>query len=151
MNDKEKIYKIIIKILKLLEFDVNIEIKENEKGIIFVINSEDLSQFIIGHHGANLHALEHIVHGIARTKKIEKKFIIDVNNYKAKREVLLIKEALEVAEKVLKDKRPIVLRVMNAYERCLVHTAIEPKDNVTTESIGEGRERRVVITLPSEM
>lgn len=151
MNDKEKIYEILMNILKLLEFDVYVEIKEDETGILFKIKSEDMSQFIIGHHGANLFAIEHIVHGIARTQKIEKKFTIDVNDYKMRKESALITKVYEVAKKVLKDRRPIVLRAMNAYERRLVHTTLESNDDVTTESIGEGRDRKVVIKLLSEI
>ncbi len=152
MNEKEKIYGIIKNIVELLEFEIEIEISEERcESLVFVINSQEHSQFLIGHHGANLFALEYIVHNIARTKGIDTKFTIDVNEYKKGREAVLINNALDTAQEVLKNKRPIVLRPMNAYERRLIHTALQEKEGITTESIGERAQRKVVIKPVSEI
>jgi len=153
MKDKEKIYNIIKDVLELLKFDAEVEIVEKEEitNVTFVINSDEFSQFLIGHHGANLQALEYLIHGIARAKKLETRFTIDVNDYKKNKENSLIREAKDVVRDVLKNKRPVILKPMNAYERRLIHTALKEEEKITTESIGDGRIKKVVIKLITEV
>ncbi len=151
MNEKEEVCEIVKNLLELLEFDAKIEILEDQSdNLVFAINSKD-SQLLIGHHGVNLLALEYLVHSISRVKGINIRFSLDINNYKKQREDILVGKALDIVKDVLKNKRPIVLRPMNSYERRLIHKAIQQEDGVTTESIGEKSERKVVIKPMSEI
>jgi spoIIIJ-associated protein len=71
--------------------------------------------------------------------------IIDINNYRRKREDLILEIARVAARKSVAEKKEISLPVMNAYERRLVHTELSQHPDIKTESIGEGKERYVVI------
>ncbi|EKD23896.1 MAG: hypothetical protein ACD_81C00155G0003 [uncultured bacterium] len=70
---------------------------------------------------------------------------IDVNNYRKKREELIVELAKAAARKVAATQQEIVLPSMNAYERRLIHAELAERPDLKTESKGEGKERAVVI------
>jgi len=83
---------------------------------------------------------------MARRKMEEKKnFSIDVNDYSRQKINSLGDLARNMARQAISDKRPVVLRPMSAYERRIVHMELAGNDQVKTESIGEGEERKIVI------
>lgn len=115
------------------------------ENIIFNISSRE-SDLLIGQYGINLRALQHILRAMARKKTEEKlKFSVDVNDYNKSKIGTLEDLARNMARRAINDKRPAVLRPMTAYERRIVHLALAENDQVQTESIGEGEERKVVI------
>jgi spoIIIJ-associated protein len=71
--------------------------------------------------------------------------VIDVNNYRKKREELIIELAKAAARKVAATQTEIALPPMNAYERRLIHAELAERPDLKTESAGEGKERGVVI------
>ena len=70
---------------------------------------------------------------------------VDAENYRAKREQSLESLARKVAGKVTKYRRSVTLEPMNAYERHVIHTALQDYDHVTTYSMGTEPNRRVVV------
>lgn len=152
MNDKERIAEIVKEVADLLGFTVEPTFREvvrDEDGsadLTCVITVENDSQFLIGHHGGNLYALEHITHMIARQQDLSARFRIDVNDYRKEKDQMFARIAEEAAAQAYADKKAIVLRPMNPYERRLVHTALAGSEYVSTESIGEGREKKVVVS-----
>lgn len=83
-------------------------------------------------------------------KLISKKYnlgpvVIDINNYRREREDLILEIARASARKAVSEKQEVFLPAMNAYERRLVHMELAGRPDVNTESVGEERERRVVI------
>ena len=70
---------------------------------------------------------------------------VDAENYRAKREQSLESLANKVAGKVLKYRRSVTLEPMNAYERHVIHAALQDKAGVTTYSVGTEPNRRVVV------
>jgi len=72
-------------------------------------------------------------------------FCIDVNNYRLERERLISEIARAAARKVIMTKEDISLPFMNSYERRLVHTELAMRPDIKTESIGEGKERHIII------
>lgn len=79
-------------------------------------------------------------------QKNNQEFIfIDINNYRKKRENLILELARATARKTIVEKKEMPLPAMNAYERRLVHSELSKHPDIKTESIGEGRERYVVI------
>lgn len=80
-------------------------------------------------------------------KQNEPAFFLDVNNYRRERENLIVELARAAARKVVATKEEIALPVMNSYERRLAHLELAHHPEVTTESIGKGRERYVVVRL----
>ncbi len=91
-----------------------------------------------------LPALEHICGTVFKKNKLPL-FVIDVNYYRKERERIISDLARAAAKKAMMTKSDIELPPMNSYERMLVHTEITLHPELTTESSGEGKERRVVI------
>jgi spoIIIJ-associated protein len=80
------------------------------------------------------------------TKKLNMRpVIIDINNYRKKREDLILELARSAARKVVATREEISLPPMNAFERRLIHTELSKRPDLKTESLGEGKERYVVI------
>ena len=103
---------------------------------------------LIGRRGETLSALQLLVSLIVghRTRH-RMRIIIDAENYRERREENLRSLALRVAQQVRNYRRSIALEAMPPYERRIVHIALSDSKDISTESIGEGDERRVVISL----
>lgn len=101
---------------------------------------------LIGRRGETLAALEYLTRLIA-SRDIESRaeFSIDVENYRARREVHLSQLANEKADEAVRRKKPIFLEPMSPSERRLVHMYLREHPAVFTESQGEGNRRRVSI------
>jgi spoIIIJ-associated protein len=128
---------------------------------VFAIQMQDARQ-LIGMHGDTVHAIDHLVKKIAEKRTVEARaeastereeaaeaeylqFLVDVNDYRAKQIKDLETKALMMAERARSFQYDVELTPMNAYERLIVHTVLSESPNVKTESLGEGRNRRVVI------
>ena len=103
---------------------------------------------LIGRRGETLAALQLLVSLIVghRTKH-RMRIIIDAENYRERREENLRSLALRVAQQVRNYRRSIALEAMPPHERRIVHIALSDSKDISTESIGEGEARRVVISL----
>ncbi len=103
---------------------------------------------LIGRRGETLAALQLLVSLIVghRTKH-RMRITIDAENYRERREENLRSLALRVAQQVRNYRRSIALEAMPPHERRIVHIALAESKDISTESIGEGDERRVVISL----
>lgn len=87
---------------------------------------------------------KYILNILAR-KENQGLYFVDVNNYRKERERLIIELAKAAAQKAIAIKGEVRLPAMNAYERRLVHMELSMRPDVKTESVGEGRERGVVV------
>ena len=106
---------------------------------------EDLG-YLIGRRGDTLDAIQHLSNYAA--KKFAEGHIrinVDAEEYREKREDSLRRYARKKAQQVLKARRRTTLEPMNAYERHVIHAALQDMDNVTTHSTGTEPNRRVVI------
>ena len=103
---------------------------------------------LIGRRGETLSALQLLVSLVVghRTKH-RMRIIIDAENYRERREENLRSLALRVAQQVRNYRRSIALEAMPPHERRIVHIALSDSKDISTESIGEGEARRVVISL----
>ncbi len=118
----------------------------NKKNMIVEIDSPD-SKFIIGKQGATLMALQHILKQLVRSKTDDYiSFSVDVNGYKRQQEDYIRDMAQDVAREVVLNGRASTLEPMNSYERRLVHLELEKNSKVKTESIGEGEDRKIIIS-----
>jgi len=122
---------------------------------VFSIETDDARK-LIGAHGDTIYAIDMLV-----KKMLEKRipasgderapmFLIDVNDYRSKQIRDLQTKALMMAERARSFQYDVELTPMSAYERLIVHTALQDAPHVKTESLGEGRNRRVVIKYSSE-
>ena len=89
-------------------------------------------------------AMNHVLQMIAK-KNEAKPIFLDVNNYRQEREGLIAELARAAAKKVITTKKEVALPIMNSYERRLVHVELAIHPDVKTESIGEGKERYIII------
>ncbi len=87
---------------------------------------------------------KYLVSVIAR-REDQESYIVDINNYRKERERLIIELAKAAAQKAATTKQEVKLPAMNAYERRLIHVELAIRPDVKTESIGEGKERGVII------
>ena len=71
--------------------------------------------------------------------------VVDVNNYRKKREDLIVELGRAAARKAMAEKTKVALPPMNAYERRLVHVELSSRPDIKTESAGEGGERHIII------
>ena len=107
---------------------------------------------LIGHHGDTLDSLQYLAN-LAANRKIEgekREFVkvsIDIEGYRAKREETLRSLARRMADKVLKNKKSVMLEPMNPYERRIIHSEVQNIEGVSTNSIGSENNRKIVIYL----
>jgi spoIIIJ-associated protein len=123
--------------------------------MIFSIETDDARR-LIGMHGETVHAIDMLVKKMLeqRLKLPEDAeapmFLIDVNDYRTRQIKELQTKALMMADRARSFQYDVELNPMSAYERLIVHTTLQDAPNVKTESLGEGRNRRVVIKYSTE-
>ena len=140
----------LVRILKAMGYNVNIEVKNKEEVPKYIIFSDN-DALLIGKNGKNLKALSTIVSQYLN-KELGKnyKFILDVNEYKEKREKSLERLAKRIAREVATTKVEAKLDSMNSYERRIIHNVLTNNKRVYTESEGEEPNRYVVIKPKEE-
>ena len=129
----------------------------NEKGFVprlITIVGEDAPS-LIGHRGEMLDALQYLSNlCLARKSEGEHKeyvrVIIDIENYREKREQTLRALARRMASKALKYQRNVLLEPMNPYERMIIHSEIQKVEGVSTHSVGYDDNRKIVITCENK-
>ena len=106
---------------------------------------EDLG-YLIGRRGDTLDALQHLAnYSVGRNVEGHIRISVDAEDYREKREDSLRRYARKKAQQVLKARRRTTLEPMNAYERHVIHAALQDMENITTHSTGTEPNRRVVI------
>ena len=109
------------------------------------LTGEDLG-YLIGRRGDTLDALQHLCnYTINRGVEGHIRINVDAEDYREKREESLRRYARKKAQQVLKARRRTTLEPMNAYERHVIHAALQEMDNITTHSTGTEPNRRIVI------
>lgn len=149
-NHSEKIEQAAKNILNKMGVEHKIIIEEEPETIYLNIESPD-SALLIGWHGETLNSLEHLLKVIIQKEiGFEKQFpklMLDISGYR-KEQLDKLKDFVHTtAQKVIKYKRPEVLRPMNAYERRMVHVILKEIEEIVTESVGEEPNRRIMIRL----
>ncbi|MEK7598127.1 MAG: R3H domain-containing nucleic acid-binding protein [Patescibacteria group bacterium] len=143
---QEAIQELVEKMGFACEIEIGAEPQIETETQVFNIKTDE-SNFLIGQYGSNLQSLQHIARILVRQKLTGKtKFILDVNFYQQEKNASLGKFAQSMAEQALREKRAIALRPMSPYERRVVHMELSTNPRIKTESIGEGIERKVVIS-----
>ena len=119
--------------------------KENENTYKVDLIGDDLG-YLIGRRGDTLDAIQHLAnYTINREVDGHIRINVDAEAYRQKREDSLRRYARKKAQQVLKARRRTTLEPMNAYERHVIHAALQEMENITTHSTGTEPNRRVVI------
>ena len=114
--------------------------------ITFQVHGEDLG-ILIGKHGQTLDAIQYLTNLVAH-KDVSGHchIVVDVENYRSRREETLVNLAKRLASKVKRNRQKVSLEPMNAFERKIIHTALQGDKNVVTNSEGDEPFRHVVIS-----
>ena len=145
----------INQLVKDMGLDVNVEMKDaqgSDKDCKLIDITGEGAGTLIGHHGDTLDSLQYLAN-LAANKRVNGvkpsyvKITVDAENYRAKREETLRGLARRMADKVLKQKRSVMLEPMNPYERRIIHSEIQNIEGVSTNSIGSENNRKIVIYL----
>lgn len=133
-------------IFSILELPVDMS-ASSDGTVLRISLSGDNMGLLIGRRGETLDALQYLtslvaVHADDRFSKVS----LDIENYRAKREEVLVSLALKMADKVVRLQKSVTLEPMNPYERRVIHSALQEVEGVETGSIGHEPSRRVVIS-----
>ena len=145
-DDARRIKDFLTGLLEHMDSAAEVKVYEEEKNRYKVILEGQKLGALIGRRGETLDAIQQLTN-YAVNSGCDKRLRIhvDAENYRAKREQSLESLANKVAGKVLKYRRSVTLEPMNAYERHVIHAALQDKAGVTTYSVGTEPNRRVVV------
>lgn len=138
--------KILTKIIELMDVKAEIVAKETNDSITLEIKTENAA-LLIGKRGQTINALQEIV-ALLLDKSgigIKKRIVLDTEDYRRRRAEVLISLARKSAKDAIERKKEIELEPMIPQERYIIHSTLQNYPNVTTQSRGEGIDRRVVI------
>jgi len=145
-SDLDKIKKEVEDFFRKMTVDIEHDSLQQKEETVSVDIRVEEPQILIGEKGQTLLDIQHLLSVMLR-KKIESKFFLDldINDYKKKKMEYLKELARSVADEVALARKEKILPVMSAYERRIIHMELAGRGNVTTESIGEEPDRRLVI------
>lgn len=145
-KSKEKIDQFLDEFIKNFE-DLKYETKiDLEKGFLNVNMEGNDSKTLIGYRGEVLNSLQVILNSVSNRGSKEKvRIILNISNYKEKREKSLEELADKISKTVIKTGKAVTLEPMMAYERKIIHNRLQSSNKVKTYSIGEEPYRKVVI------
>lgn len=150
-NYIEEARNFIVHILKGMEVEATIDIKEENDSIIINLSGEKMG-VIIGYRGETLDSIQYLVSLVVNKlhELPHKKVILDTEDYRSKREETLKGVAIKTANRVKKTRKSFKLEPMNPYERRIIHSALQEDAFVNTYSEGEEPFRRVVVELKKD-
>ena len=134
--------------LKAMDMDVEITSSIDKDGALYVDMKGENMGILIGKRGQTLDSLQYLANRVAN--KHQSGYVrvkLDTENYRARREETLKHLAKNIAHKVKRNRRPVILEPMNPYERRIIHSTLQSDPYVTTHSEGEEPYRKVVVKL----
>ena len=148
---EQKLSDVLDNLLGLLLLEGSYEIEEQEEGFFVSIDTPDAGR-LIGFRGESLTSLQQIINQIVGKSSEEqfKRVVVDVAGWRKQKEEELISKAKEWAKQVLESKKDFELEPMVSWQRRVIHMIISEQKGLVTESIGEGRDRHIVIKVKSE-
>lgn len=149
LDTKGKVEEFLNQVFAAMQIKVDINIEEDleEKTMNIDLSGDDMG-VLIGKRGQTLDSLQYLVSLVAN--KGEEEYIrvkVDTENYRQRRKDTLENLAKNIASKVKRTGKAVVLEPMNPYERRVIHSALQNDRYVETHSEGEEPFRKVVVTL----
>ncbi len=152
VNVKEKPAKLVeeklIALLDGMKIDYELDKIEVQDGLIRInITGKDMG-LLIGRKGETLNAVQFILGLIVnRSAKERIRVVLDVEDYRLRKEESLRNMAVNLSDKVKRTRRSVIMRPMSPHERRVIHTALQNDPEIVTFSQGEEPHRKVVISL----
>lgn len=142
----QRIREFLTGLLQHLEVSAVPEVTMTQEGSYRVILQGSNLGAVIGRRGETLDAIQQLTnYAVNHSQAKRVRVHVDAENYRAKREESLKHLAVKVAGKVVKYRKNVTLEAMNAYERHVIHTALQDYPGVTTYSTGVEPNRRTVV------
>lgn len=152
---EEQLSEILDNLLGLLLLEGSYEIEENEEAFSVFIDTQDAGR-LIGARGESLESLQLIINQIiskkigSENKNQFKRVFIDVSGWRKQKEEDLNIRAKEWIKQVLESGKDMEIEPMPAWQRRIVHMVVSEEDGVESESLGEGRDRHIMIKPVSQ-
>lgn len=152
METNKKIQEYAENLLSKILNHYEVEVFQIEDIYHIIIKTEDEASTIIGRHGETIRAFQKILEVMLYKDMAEPvRVLVDVNDYRQKQKERLEYIAKQHADKVSETSAPAYLRGFSSYERKIIHEYITTNyTELTTYSLGEGKDRRLVVTLKGE-
>ena len=146
MGMKEKVENTIKSFLEHLSVPSPIiDVKEDSSSWKIMIRTQD-DRPIVGQDGERFESFSHLMKRmLSKVLGEEAKIILDVNERQARNEETLKAKAYIIADRAVSFKHDVEMDPMSSYERMIIHSALEGRHNIKTESIGSGKDRRLVV------
>ena len=129
-----------------MDISVSADITETDGAVNVILTSSEPGA-LIGRRGETLDAIQHLTNYVVnRGNSSRIRINLDAENYRQRRNDTLESLAAKTADKVLRYRKNMTLEPMNAYERHVIHAALQEKDNISTFSVGTEPNRRVVVS-----
>jgi spoIIIJ-associated protein len=146
MDNIAVVKKITEDLLIRLEVAGSVSVDTDETGAYRVHIETEETGLLIGYHGQTLESFQ-IILGLLISKKLGQwqRIYVNVGDYREKREEALMHMAQRAAERALAVRRPVELSNLSASERRIIHLTLSGDERVTTESVGEGADRRLLV------
>ena len=136
-------------LLSFFGLNIDVHATHEDEIIELAVPSTHMNGFLIGQRGETMRALQFMVATALKNNDYEYcRVNVDIADYKKKRQDRLAEKVLEWVEEVKKSQKDFAVRPMNAADRRIVHK-VATENGLNTTSVGEGRERHVVITIAS--
>lgn len=146
----KRVAEILDRLVSLMGLEAKVEVLSDESPLALDVRGDDLG-ILIGRRGQTLASLEYVTKLVVVGQlKHWVPLAVDVEGYKKRRRDSLEKLALYLSEQVKSKHRAITMEPMPADERRIVHLALADNPDVTTQSIGVGEDRKVVISLKQD-
>lgn len=130
-----------------LGFDLSVDAKWTDDGCLIDLSGED-AHFALAENGELLDAFETVLfQAFGRGMDREHRFIVDAEGFRQTRKAELHAMARFAAEQVRKNGRAFTFGVLNSTERRIIHTTLQQEEDLITESVGDGRDRRLQVRL----
>lgn len=130
-----------------MRFDLTVTSEMNDEGCLLSLNGED-AHYALAENGELLDAFEVILfQAFGRELDREHRFVVDADGFRQTRKAELHAMARFAAEQVRKSGRPFTFGVLNSTERRIIHTSLQKEEDLFTESVGDGRDRRLQVRL----
>lgn len=148
LSPEDQARRVVDEILQKMKIDYQIDKVETSQGTVRInIIGNDMG-LLIGRKGETLNALQFIAGLIINRQQEERlRLVLDVEDYRKKREESLESLALRLSDKVKTTHKNVVMRPMSSQERRIVHTILQEDPQVVTYSMGDEPNRKVVIAL----
>lgn len=130
-------------IIEKMGISATLEINKEEENKIYINVESDMTNILIGRKGVTLDALQLLANVFVSKKKEDLKVVVDIENYRSRREQSLHEMAIKTARAVRKSKTSQLLEPMNPFERRIIHLALSEFNDIETMSEGDGLFKKV--------